>query len=135
MSTKLFKAPPRPALSPPPLIPNRITVTGIWPVVWKREHVTVIPKTTNPADFGGLRNISCTLLASKIYESYVLNWAQEEVKVKLNQYGGVKGCGTTHMLVELVQEIAENLEDYRAATVITAIDYAKAFNRMSFQPP
>ena len=48
---------------------NEITYSKIWPLCWKREFVTVIPKTTNPADIGGLRNISCTLLASKIYES------------------------------------------------------------------
>ena len=32
-----------------------------------------------------------------------------------------------------VDEILNNLEDARAATMITAIDYAKAFNRLSFQ--
>ena len=31
------------------------------------------------------------------------------------------------------QKITEDLEDVRAATLITAIDYAKAFNRLSFQ--
>ena len=112
---------------------NTITASRIWPVCWKREHVTVIPKKTIPSGFGDLRNISCTLLTSKIYESYILEWASSEVQVKLNQYGGVKGCGTPHMLVELQQEFAENAEDNRAATVVTAVDYAKAFNRMSFQ--
>ena len=37
------------------------------------------------------------------------------------------------MLVQTFQDIAEDLEDRRAATVLTAIDFAKAFNRMSFQ--
>lgn len=27
----------------------------------------------------------------------------------------------------------EDLEDYRAATIVTSIDYSKAFNRMSYQ--
>ena len=70
---------------------NEITASKIWPLCWKKEHVTVIPKTINPSDISGLRNISCMLLASKIYESYVLNWAQLEVKLKSNQYGGVRG--------------------------------------------
>ena len=113
---------------------NYITATGIWSLAWKKEHVTVIPKTTSPADFSGLRNISCTLLSSKIYESYVLNWAMEEVSLKRNQYGGgVKGCSTAHMLINVQQSICESLEDYRSVSVLTAIDYAKAFNRMSFQ--
>ena len=36
-------------------------------------------------------------------------------------------------LVQLLQEILENAEDYRAAAIVTLIDYSKAFNRMSFQ--
>ena len=112
---------------------KRQTFSKVWPVCWKLEFVTVIPKTTNPADLSGLRNISCTVLASKIYESYVLNWAQEEVKVRSNQYGGVRGCSTAHMLLDVFQDVGEDLEDCRAATVITAIDFAKAFNRLSYQ--
>ena len=73
------------------------------------------------------------MLASKVYESYVLNWAGEQVKLKVNQYGGIKGSSTAHVLLNIVQDICENTEDYRAATVITLIDYAKAFNRLSFQ--
>ena len=54
---------------------NEITVSAVWPQIWKHESVTVIPKTSHPSDFGDLRNISCTMLASKVYESYVLGWA------------------------------------------------------------
>ena len=82
---------------------------------------------------GDLRNISCTMLPSKIYESYVLNWLALEVTCKSNQYGGVKGCSVSHLLVDLWDEALWNLEDERAATLITSIDYAKAFNRLSFQ--
>ena len=31
------------------------------------------------------------------------------------------------------QDMLENAEDYRAATIVNSIDYSKAFNRMSFQ--
>ena len=112
---------------------NDISESGVWPTCWKREYVTVIPKTKKPSSVNDLRNISCTLLASKMYESYVLDWLKEEVKLRSNQYGGVRGVGTQHLLVRLMQEILENAEDYRAATVVTSIDYSKAFNRMSFQ--
>ena len=105
----------------------------MWPVCWKKEFVTVIPKTANPSSILGLRNISCTPLASKIYKSYMLNWAAGEVKLRSNQYGGVKECSTAHMLIEVPQEVAEDLEDRRVATVLTAINLAKAFNRLSFQ--
>ena len=73
------------------------------------------------------------MLPSKIFESYVLNWAQDEVKVKGNQYGGVKGCSTAHLLLGVWDEVARGLEDDRAAVALTSIDYAKAFNRLSFQ--
>ena len=80
-----------------------------------------------------LRNISCTKLASKIYESYVLRWASEQVKVKKNQFGGVKGCSVDHLLINIWKTIGEGLEDHRAGTLLTSIDYAKAFNRLSFE--
>ena len=80
-----------------------------------------------------LRNISCTPLISKVLESYVLGWCSNQVRLRSNQYGGVKGCGAPHLLIDLWQRIADDLEDYRAATLITGIDFAKAFNRLSFQ--
>ena len=112
---------------------NEVIKTFIWPTSWKAEYVTVIPKNSSPNDFGDLRNISCTMLVSKILESYVLEWALEEVSTKRNQYGGVKGCSGTHMIIKIWQKILTNLEDRRTATILTSIDYAKAFNRLSFQ--
>ena len=112
---------------------NTIIRTHVWPLEWKREYVTVIPKKSIPDGFADLRNISCTPLLSKIFEAYMLARIKEETSIKANQYGGVKGCSTTHMVVGLLQEICENAEDYRSATILTAIDYSKAFNRVSFQ--
>ena len=112
---------------------NQIITELVWPLAWKREFVTVIPKKNLPESLADLRNISCTPLLSKIFESYLLQRIKEETSLKSNQYGGVKGCSTTHMVVGLLQEICKNAEDYRSATVLTAIDYSKAFNRVSFQ--
>ena len=111
---------------------NAINLTCQWLSVWKIEYVTVIPKKSVPGGFADLRNISCTPLASKIYETFVRDWAMQQVKLKSNQYGGVAGCGTQHMLIDMWQKILSDLEDPRAATAVAAIDYAKAFNRMSF---
>ena len=63
----------------------------------------------------------------------MLEWAPEEMSVKTNQFGRAKGCSGTHMLINVWQKILYNLEDRRAPTVLTSIDYAKAFNRLSFQ--
>ena len=112
---------------------NTITETLIWPTVWKVEIVTVIPKCAAPEEFDQLRNISCTLLVSKIYESYLLSWIREEVTVRHNQYGGVRGCSTQHHLLHTWETILEDLEDSRSATVLTSIDFSKGFNRVSHQ--
>ena len=112
---------------------NSVLKDFVWPAVWKREFVTTIPKKNIPEGLSDLRNISCTLFVSKVFEAFVLEHVKEEVSLKANQFGGVKGCSTTHMVVEILQEICTNAEDYRSATVLTAIDYAKAFNRVSFQ--
>ena len=129
----LFNAAARQLRKPVTSIFNTIIRDLVWPEAWKREFVTVIPKKTMPQSLSDLRNISCTPLLSKIFESYLLKRIKEETSLKSNQYGGVKGCSTTHMVVGLMQEICENAEDYRSATVLTAIDYSKAFNRVSFQ--
>ena len=112
---------------------NNIILSYRWPTHWKREYVTLIPKKSKPAGFPDLRNISCTNFFSKVFEKYVQTCLKEEIQMKSNQYGGVKGCSTTHMIIDILQEVCENAEDYRSATVLCAIDYAKAFNRMSFQ--
>ena len=112
---------------------NSILETYIWPTYWKREFVTIIPKKSLPSDFSDLRNISCTLFISKIFEKFTLKCIKEEIVLKNNQYGGVSGCSTTHMIVDILQQICENAEDYRTSTVLCAIDYSKAFNRLSYQ--
>ena len=111
---------------------NTITRTAIWPMKWKEEFVTPIPKKAVPEGLNDLRNISCTALFSKVYDSFVLGWLGEQVGMRANQMGGMKGAGTENYLVELFQLILEALEDPRAASIITSIDYAKAFNRLDF---
>lgn len=52
---------------------NMISSDHTWPSDWKREFVTPIPKTAHPEGPNDLRNISCTKLFSKVYESFVLS--------------------------------------------------------------
>ena len=80
---------------------NDISATLTWPKIWKEESVTIIPKVNNPSEVGQLRNISCTMLASKVFELFVLEWAHGQVKLKPNQYGGAKGCGAPHLLISV----------------------------------
>lgn len=111
---------------------NLISATEEWPNPWKTEYATPIPKKSHPKTPDDLRNISCTQLFSIIYESFVLKWIGGQVTFRTNQYEGVRGCGTEHYLVELWQQVLENLEDPRAASLISSIDYSKAFNRLDW---
>ena len=106
---------------------NDISTGSPWPKLWKVESVTPIPKKAVPETINDIRNISCTQLFSKAYESFVLDWLSSEIKIRTNQYGGVKGSGAEHFLVQLWQQVLENLEDPRAASFLTSIDYSKIF--------
>ena len=122
-----------PALSIPLAhIFNAITISHSWPALWKIKYVTPIPKKNVPESANDLRNIYCTQLFSKLYESFILEWLTSQVKLRNNQYGGVKGRGTEHYLVDLWQRVLEGIEDSRAGCLLTSIDYAKAFNRLDF---
>ena len=111
---------------------NLISEGGSWPKLWKVESVTPIPKKTVPEAPNDLRNVSCTQLFSKAYESFVLDWLSTEITLRTNQYGGVKGSGSEHFLVQLWQQVLENLEDPRGASLLTSSDYSKAFNRINY---
>ena len=60
-----------------------------------------------------LRNISCTALFSKVFESFVLSWLTKQVGMRENQMGGRRGAGTEPYLVHLWQLVLECLEDPR----------------------
>ena len=111
---------------------NAISTTGSWPSDWKTEFVTPIPKVPLPQTANDLRNISCTMLISKVYDSFVLNWLGSQMGLRDNQFGGVKGSGLEHLLVRLWQDFLQALVDPRAAVLLTLIDFPKAFNRLDF---
>ena len=117
-------------LKPITHIYNNIVQTGQWPKAWKVEHVTVIPKGTNPETPAMCRNISCTNFLSKVFERIVLRFARNQVTPSNNQFGGDKGCSTDHFLAEVWDQVTDHLEDSRAASILTSIDYSKAFNRL-----
>ena len=108
---------------------NLVLHTQSWPLQWKLESVTIIPKTNNAST----RNISCTPLFSKILESFMMERILSEVKLDEKQIGGVKKCGAEHLLIQAWNQILQGLEDNRGSVNLVTIDFAKAFNRMSHQ--
>ena len=110
-----------------------LTAITSWPVLWKNEYQTVIPKKISPTDLNDCRNLSCTNYFSKVLESFVLEGLLSEVPLSNKQFGGIKGCGTNHFLLDMWQNILEGLEEDNTAITLMSIDFSKAFNRMSHQ--
>ena len=109
---------------------NQALSTLDWPLLWKSETVTAIPKNTCPAQLSELRNLSCTPLFSKVLESFVLTRLKKNISLSRNQYGGIKGCSTEHFLLETWDQIIKALEDGDTAANLVSVDFEKAFNRM-----
>ena len=109
---------------------NAINNTGKWPTAWKREHITVIPKKPRPGSLSDCRNISCTPLLSKVLEGVLLTKLREELTADPNQFGGEKGCGAEHMIVEIWGRVLRVMDDGDHAACLLGLDFEKAFNRM-----
>ena len=118
------------AAIPAARIINISFMTNTWPKPWRLETQSLIPKSNNPTTLDELRNISCTNYLSKIMESFLIEKLQKEVKLKYNQFGGIKKTGTIHFLIEAYQRIVDCLENEGSAVTMLSIDFSKAFNRM-----
>ena len=104
--------------------------TSEWPLLWKTETVTVIPKGGNPTELSQLRNLSCTPLFSKVMETFIQDRLKTEVTLNYSQFGGMRGSSVDHFLIESWDRILRGLEDNRAAVTLSSIDFQKAFNRV-----
>ena len=102
-----------------------------WPSPWLQETQTVIPKNSSPESFDQLRNLSCTNFLSKVFEGFILDRMRAEIRIKGNQYGGMKGSGTAHFLTEAWHNIQSALDDNRSAVSLMSVDFSKAFNRLN----
>ena len=110
---------------------NMMLEAKVWPLKWKTEYVTIIPKIAARERPAECRNISCTNFLSKVFERIILDMAREEVVPKLNQFGGEPKASTTHLLMSVLDYTINALEDNRSAVVLSAIDFSKAFNRLA----
>ena len=121
---------PRQFAGPVSIIYNAINEKADWPKKWKTEHLTIIPQNNNPADLSECRNISCTSVLSKILESQVLEKLRGELVPDLQQFGGSRGCGAEHLLIERWDRVLGAVEGGKHAAVMLGVDFEKAFNRM-----
>ena len=86
---------------------NSVFATNQWPKAWKQETAVIIPKPETLAD---CRNISCTAFLSKVLETFVLEDLRREIPEDKFQYGGMKGCGVDHLLVDLYDNMLGTLD-------------------------
>ena len=63
----------------------------VWPMVWKLETVSVIPKVSDPSGLGETRNISCTPVFAKIMGYFLLERLKKESTIGDTQFGGRPG--------------------------------------------
>ena len=109
---------------------NRVNATASWPTAWKREYLTIIPKSPRPNNLSECRNISCTAYLIKVLEGVLLEKLRRELQPDPDQFGGEKKCGPEHMMVEIWDKILSAMDDGDQAACLLGIDFEKAFNRM-----
>jgi len=107
---------------------------GFVPQIWKRANVVPVPKCNPPRDItGDLRPISLTPTLSKHLEKVVGTWMIDSIKshgkLDPDQYGGMPGLSTTHLLVDALHHWYEAAEE-RNITNILFIDYSKAYDHI-----
>ena len=72
---------------------NSCLETGQFPVAWRREWVTPVPKPKKMDDIetcGDLRKVASTSDSAKIFESFLRDWITKDIgeKMDINQFAG-----------------------------------------------
>ena len=86
---------------------NTCLKDGRFPIAWRREWVTPVPKKQDVETCKDLRKVASTSDSSKIFETFLRDWITEDIgdKIDINQFAGKKGTGTEHMIVLMVDRI------------------------------
>ena len=115
-------------------IMNSCLRAGKFPVPWRREWVTPVPKVKNqPKTVKEVRKIASTSDYSKVFEVFLRKWIVEDIdkKIHINQFAGRKGRGTEHLMVLMVDRILHLLDAPGGkAVIMSAIDWMGAFDRL-----
>ena len=112
------------------VIVNASLQSGKSPIQWKDSFVTGIPKTLSPQSLGDLRPLSITIMGSLLCEGFVADWIYEDIAhlIDPRQYGNVRGCSTTHGLIDFLDFAYKELEKRKTGVTATFIDFKKAFD-------
>jgi hypothetical protein len=112
---------------------NSCLQAGTFPQKWKFEWVTPVPKVKNPEKMKDLRKISCTSDYSKLFERFLMKWIKCDISENVDpaQFGNMKGTGTDHLLVSLLDKILSHLDRNQNSPLCIAsmLDWSAAFDR------
>ena len=112
---------------------NSCLTAGKFPIAWRKEWVTPVPKIDGPLKtVKDVRKIASTSDYAKICESILRTWIVEDIgeKININQFAGKKGVGTEHLMVLMVDRVQSLLDrPGMSAVVLAAVDWMGAFDR------
>ena len=110
---------------------------GQYPVLWKNEIVSPVPKVFPPEKLDHLRRISGLFNFAKITDKILAEFLVEDMAPSSDQaqYGNEEGLSVQHYLVKLLHQVLTSLErnsQSEAFTVVMSmVDWSKAFDRQS----
>ena len=113
---------------------NSCLRAGTFPVMWRREWCTPVPKPKdgNLKTCDDVRKVASTSDFSKIFELFLRRWVTEDIGAKIDkkQFAGKKGIGTEHLIVKLLDRVLSLLDKPGMRAVLQAsVDWASAFSR------
>ena len=113
---------------------NSCLRAGRFPLMWRREWCTPVPKPKdgNLKTCDDVRKVASTSDYSKIFEMFLREWVTEDIghKIDINQFAGKKGVGTEHLIIKLRDRVLSLLDRPGMKAVIDAsVDWANAFSR------
>ena len=116
-------------------IMNTMFKNGEFPLLWKHEIQTPIPKTYPPTQISDLRNISGLMNLEKVAEKILAEMIISDTKanIDISQYGNQPGTSIQHyllnMLFKILQTLDSNSYKEKFAVIATFIDWKEAFPR------
>ena len=116
-------------------IVNASIITGTWPILYKKEIITPVPKTHPPSNPDDLRKISGLLTFNKGAEQLISELMISDIMVKLDkaQYANQRGLSLEHYLIKMINQILTDTgsksKDEVNAVLAVMVDWKEAFPR------
>ena len=111
--------------------------SGVYPDLFKVEHVTPVPKIYPPEKLSDLRKISGLLNLSKITDKILGEYLIMDMAPSRDpsQYGNEKKLSRHHYLIKMLNRVLtavdKNSQNEAVAVIISMVDWSQAFDRQS----